>query len=366
MKQTFLEKGKQVDEESVDRLERMLRSKFELKTGFAEAGQLSRTMHKALRALDTDDSEDLDPKRFAIIMKKLNCGEDRAAVDALFHRYDVQDKGTVSMKQFSDAVFGIKTVARSNPECRNVIEQVRAKLLARGENGYRGLVRILRRMDDNGNRNLDPRELAEGLAVYGLHLSKQELATLFKYFDQDGNGSISITEFMAGLRPNISPARLALVKMAFLRLDRINPDGTVTLQELGVMYQADKHPAVLEGSKTQEEVIAEFNDAWDRNGDEVITEDEFIKYYKDLSASIDNDQYFELMIRNAWHMAGGKGAAQNTANLRVLVTHLDGTQSVETILDDLGLPDEKPETLAKALRKQGCTDILKVETATAV
>jgi len=361
MKQTFLEKNKHVDEDVVDRLERMLRSKFELKTGFAEPGQLSRTMHKALRALDTDDSEDLDPKRFATIMKKLNCGEDRAAVDALFHRYDVKDRGFVSMKEFSDAVFGIKTIARSNPECRNVIDQVRQKLLARGENGYRGLVRILRRMDDNGNRNLEPQELADGLAVYGLHLSKQELATLFKYFDADGNGHISITEFMAGLRPNISPARLALVKMAFLRLDRINPDGTVTLQELGQMYKADKHPAVLEGSKTEEEVIREFNDAWDKNGDEVITEDEFIKYYKDLSASIDNDQYFELMIRNAWHISGGEGAAQNTSCRRVLVTYKDGHQTIEEIKNDLGIRADDKEKMKKALEAQGCKDIVKID-----
>jgi hypothetical protein len=32
------------------------------------------------------------------------------------------------------------------------------------------------------------------------------------------------------------------------------------------------------------------------------------------------------MIRNAWHISGGEGQAANSANLRVLVTHADGTQ----------------------------------------
>jgi len=41
--------------------------------------------------------------------------------------------------------------------------------------------------------------------------------------------------------------------------------------------------------------------------DGIVTIEEFEDYYKDMSASIDNDDYFELMIRNAWHIKGGEG-----------------------------------------------------------
>jgi hypothetical protein len=37
------------------------------------------------------------------------------------------------------------------------------------------------------------------------------------------------------------------------------------------------------------------------------------------------------MIRNAWHISGGEGWCENTTNLRVLVTHSDGRQTVEEI-----------------------------------
>jgi len=364
LKQIFLEKNKPVEESSVDRLERLLRTKFELKTGFAEPGQLSRTMYRALQSLDTD-GENLDINRFATAMRKLNCGEDRAAVDALFHRYDTTDCGIVTMKDFADAVFGIRVIPRSSPECRDVIALVRDRLLARGENAYRGLVRTLRTMDTNGSGALEPAELADGLQKYNLKLSKPELATIFKYFDTNKSGTIDITEFMAGLRPTMSPARLALVKLAFLRLDK-NPDGKVTFDELASLYRTDRHPNVLDGTKTPSDILRDFSAAWDKSGDGIVTEDEFIEYYKDLSASIDNDAYFELMIRNAWHIAGGSGQAENTSNLRVLVTHLDGTQSVETIINDLGLPDKKEATLIAALKKQGATDVLKAEIATAM
>jgi len=362
LRQTFLEKEKKVSDEAVDVLEQMVRRKFELKTGYAETPQLARTFYLALRSMDVSDDESMDMPKFRLLMKKLNCGEDGATVDALFRRYDLTDSGVIGMKDFANELFGLKKVAKSNADCRDIIQRVRDTLVARGEGSYRGLVRVLRRMDGNGNRKLEAKELEDGLMTYGIHMTKAEKNTLFHYFDQDGDGHISITEFMAGLRPNMSPARLALVKQAFLLLDK-NPDGQVTLHELASLYRTDKHPAVLEGTKTPKQVLAEFNDSWDKNGDDIVTEAEFISYYKDLSATIDNDQYFELMIRNAWHIAGGKGAAANTANLRVLVVHTDGSQTVECILNDLGLPDKKPETLKAALIKQGVTDILRVETA---
>ena len=62
-----------------------------------------------------------------------------------------------------------------------------------------------------------------------------------------------------------------------------------------------------------------------------------LRYYSWISPSIDEDDYFELMIRNAWHISGGKGQAENTATTRLLVTWPDGRQTVESLNSDLGL-----------------------------
>ena len=35
-----------------------------------------------------------------------------------------------------------------------------------------------------------------------------------------------------------------------------------------------------------------------------ITLEEFIEYYKNISASIDNDEYFTLMMNNSWNIKG--------------------------------------------------------------
>ena len=36
--------------------------------------------------------------------------------------------------------------------------------------------------------------------------------------------------------------------------------------------------------------------------DRKITPAEFTEYYTNISSTIDNDQYFELMITNAWNL----------------------------------------------------------------
>ena len=36
--------------------------------------------------------------------------------------------------------------------------------------------------------------------------------------------------------------------------------------------------------------------------DHIVTREEFEEYYNNISGSIENDQYFELMINNAWKM----------------------------------------------------------------
>jgi calcyphosin len=38
--------------------------------------------------------------------------------------------------------------------------------------------------------------------------------------------------------------------------------------------------------------------------DSKITIDEFLEYYTNISVSIDNDEYFALMMNNSWNLKG--------------------------------------------------------------
>eukprot|EP00180_Rhodochaete_pulchella_P000135 Plantae.Rhodophyta-Rhodochaete_pulchella.ctg1088.p1 GENE.Plantae.Rhodophyta-Rhodochaete_pulchella.ctg1088~~Plantae.Rhodophyta-Rhodochaete_pulchella.ctg1088.p1 ORF type:complete len:133 (+),score=30.27 Plantae.Rhodophyta-Rhodochaete_pulchella.ctg1088:295-693(+) len=129
-------------------------------------------------------------------------------------------------------------------------------------------------------------------------------------------------------------------------------------------YDVSENPDVASGKLTVEEALAEFMSQWEGGkADGKITKDEFLDYYKDVSASIDEDDYFELMIRNAWHISGGEGAYENTANRRVLVVHSDGTQEVVEIKNDMGIDAEDVDLMRARLEEQGVTDIKRISLA---
>ena len=40
--------------------------------------------------------------------------------------------------------------------------------------------------------------------------------------------------------------------------------------------------------------------------DHIVTKEEFEEYYNNISASIDRDDYFELMMNSAWNLDGSR------------------------------------------------------------
>lgn len=45
--------------------------------------------------------------------------------------------------------------------------------------------------------------------------------------------------------------------------------------------------------------------------DQKISLDEFIEYYNNISCNIENDNYFDLMITNAWGLSGDPNRPEN-------------------------------------------------------
>ena len=190
---------------------------------------------------------------------------------------------------------------------------------------------MFKRLDVNGDGMLSMREFTDGMKeLFGgggggaCELKTFEIRALFQFFDTDCTGSISKEEFITGVRGQLNARRLQMVDDAFKVIDK-DGSGVLDLDDIIGRYSAKGHPDVVSGRRAEEDVLREFLDTFDGGEkDGNVTPDEFRAYYSNVSACIDNDDYFELMMRNAWHMSGGEGWAANTTCKRVLVTHRDG------------------------------------------
>ena len=148
--------------------------------------------------------------------------------------------------------------------------------------------------------------------------------------------------------------------MAYNILDA-DGSGSVTVSDIRGLYDCSQHPLVTAGKMTEDEALTEVLASYEQGvSDGIVTFQEFLEYYRDVSAGIDNDDYFELMVRNAWHISGGEGQAANTSCRRVLVTHSDKSEEVVEVMNDLGIGPKDIEKMRKKLEAQGVKDIAKI------
>jgi len=115
--------------------------------------------------------------------------------------------------------------------------------------------------------------------------------------DREGRGE----EGEEGEGEEMSEGRKKTVDEAFEKADR-NGDGVITQEDLQDVFDVTKHPKYQSGEMTEQELFTQFLNEFESGGlsNGQVTWEEFQDYYSGISASIDNDAYFSLMIRNTW------------------------------------------------------------------
>ena len=166
-------------------------------------------------------------------------------------------------------------------------------------------------MDDDGSRSLGLAEFEKACREFKIGISEENIPELFQKFDTNRDGTLNIDEFLMAIRGDMNEKRLALVKKAFSILDK-DGSGALEVRDITSSFKTEKHPDVLEGRRTPEQVLVEFLQTFEahhnivkgESADGKVTLDEFVEYYKNISSSIDNDDYFALMMNNSWNLRG--------------------------------------------------------------
>lgn len=113
----------------------------------------------------------------------------------------------------------------------DLVADIKARLLDRSASGIKGISRIFKAMDDNGNHQLDLDDFRWGFIDYGFNLSKEEAQELFKRFDRDQSGTIDFDEFLRFLKGDLNEFRVGLIRAAYDKLD-VNKDGLVKFDDV--------------------------------------------------------------------------------------------------------------------------------------
>ena len=171
--------------------------------------------------------------------------------------------------------------------------------------------------DESGSHNLQKSEFTKALKQANLNLSDPEIEELFKEFDINNSNSISYDEFMNMIVPDLNERRKNVVIAAFNKID-LDKSGIIELNELKSFFNTRNNPEVSLGKKTEEDIYTDFIQTFRNHHnitsgirDKRVTLEEFIKYYKYISASIQNDDLFVAIVVSHWKLNNYKDYYHN-------------------------------------------------------
>lgn len=154
---------------------------------------------------------------------------------------------------------------------QELLDRVRQRIRARGARGIIGIGKSFKIIDDDRSGSLENEEFSKCLRDYRISTDIQEHKAIFELFDCDRNGSISYDEFLRAIVGDMNPRRQALALRAFRIIDK-DGSGVLEISDVKGVYNAKRHPDVLSGKQSEDDVLFEFLDTFEshyaiRNGE---------------------------------------------------------------------------------------------------
>ena len=188
------------------------------------------------------------------------------------------------------------------------LSDFRKKIIVRGPRCITSLRRTFMLYDINKNNKLSFDEFKKFIRDYRFQLNNDEQTKLFKLFDKNNSGDIDYEEFLHAVFGKMNNYRRQVTQRVFEKLDN-EKTGKVSFDVIRNSYDADKHPEVLNGTRTQPEILSRFIDLFEyhfnilnQKKEDFVTKDEFLEFYDYLSAFIDDDKYFENLMSRVWDL----------------------------------------------------------------
>lgn len=159
------------------------------------------------------------------------------------------------------------------------------------------------RIDEERCGFLDQTNLKWALRNYGITLLDEEIYTLLKSFDSMQNNCINYTMLLSSLDNFTTDFRKTCI-MGFYDKMQALLNGRITLEGLGKLFDARRHPEVFSGDRSEEEVFTEYIKNWgDLDPFVGIASETWLSYYSDISACVQRDDHFEKLALSPFNLS---------------------------------------------------------------
>jgi Ca2+-binding EF-hand superfamily protein len=198
---------------------------------------------------------------------------------------------------------------RRDNQLQALIEKFRKRLVTRGTRGIIGLAKQFRIMDDRNVHTLTLQEFRKACNDFRIGISLDEMDSLFRAMDRNNRGVIYYEDVIRAIIGTMSSGRASLVAKAWNKLDRDGED-VIDMNDLRSLFSAREHPDVKSGKKSEDEIMCEFFETFEMHHNlfdcnkrsRKVTREEFEEYYNNVSGTIDDDEYFEILMNSSWRL----------------------------------------------------------------
>ena len=162
------------------------------------------------------------------------------------------------------------------------------------------------RMKESNNSQISINDLYNLFQEMRINVPYEDLKILFNYANKNNNDILSTEQLINIIKGSLNEQRKLYIVEVFSKIDT-EQTKKISIQLLKNTFNAKKHPEVINGTKSKEEILEQFCYSLDlyceingieKNGD--LSFENFVDYYSCVSASIPDEVYFEDMINGVW------------------------------------------------------------------
>ena len=224
-----------------------------------------------------------------------------------------QNKYSLIKKNYSHIIGNNIITEESSKDKYNysqiVLNHLRNILIKRGNKSIFYLQRMLTNCDINRTGVIYLSQLNNIFRAYNFNLYFNDIKLLFELFDTKKVGIIKYDNLIKEIVGKMNNKRKNLIIRVY---DNFNKDsyGFINIKEIRNKYNSYKHPEVIKGNKTHEEVYGDFLECIEiyreyicninKKNVNYLSFNEFLEFFDEISMFISDDYIFELLITGCW------------------------------------------------------------------